>query len=285
MKMEINFEQKRKFFVLLPLLMLIFSICFLIYNYTQKGEFFEKSIELKGGNLIEINTKTPLDTIYLERELSKKFGFVSIRSLKGFNIYTTMIEVESYIEPEDVLKELQNLGVNTERNSIKKIGSSLGSSFWVQAQEGIIVAFIFMFIIIFIIFRNFMPSITVTLCSAADILFALAMSQLLGIKISLAGVAALLTIIAYSADSDVLLATRLFKGEGKLWDRYKSALKTGLTIASIAISVLIVLLLFGLNPVLFQISSILLFGLIADVINSWLGSGGILLWYCERRGI
>ncbi|MEE9323204.1 MAG: protein translocase subunit SecF [Candidatus Aenigmarchaeota archaeon] len=270
-----------------PLIVLLISFAILINHYNQTGEWFERSIELKGGMLITISTEERLDITNIEDQLKEKFQPINVREIRSFEGYGTIIETSSEIEPDELLSELAALGVNTEDNSIESIGPSLGMTFWLQAQIAIITAFIFMGIIVFVIFRTLVPSIAVIMSAMSDILITLALMQVFGIELSLAGLAALLMLIGYSVDTDIMLTSRLLKEseEKTLNDKLKRALKTGLTMTLTSIGALVALLLSAISPVLSQIAMVLLIGLVFDIMNTWLMNSVILRWYCEKRGL
>lgn len=274
-----------KLLVIIPILLLIFSVATLVLTYTQTGEWFERNIELKGGNLIELGVPEPVDTAAIEEKLSAKFGSVSVRQLRTLDGFQISIQTSSN-QTDLVLDELQSLGLDVKNPSIKTIGSSLGSSFWGQVQLGIIIAFIMMGIVVFIIFRTLVPSFAVILAAVSDILVTLAMMQIFGIELSLASFAALLMLIGYSVDTDIMLTTRLLKStEGlNLTERIKNALKTGLTMTLTSMGALISLLILGISPVLSQIAMVLVIGLSIDLVHTWLQNSVIIRWYMERRG-
>lgn len=149
-------------------------------------------------------------------------------------------------------------------------------------------------IVVFIIFRTFVPSVAVLISAFADIAFAAAMMDVFGIVLSLGTVAALLMLIGYSVDTDILLTTRLLKRKGELGDKIKDAMKTGLTMTTTTLAALIALFLvssgsylvstFTRIDIIRDISVVLIFGLIADIINTWMTNVGILKWYIEKTG-
>ena len=84
--------------------------------------------------------------------------------------------------------------------------------------------------VIFIIFKTAVPSLAVIISAFANILMTLVTFNLLGMKMSSAGIVAFLMLIGYSVDTDVLLTTRLIKRkEGTLNKRIIGAMKTGMT--------------------------------------------------------
>jgi preprotein translocase subunit SecF len=272
-----------KALLIVPVILLIFSVGLLTLGFMQTGEWFARSIELKGGTLISMTTTTPVNIGELEDSLSV-FGSVVIRELRSYSGYGLSIEIDSEIDPDLVLSEMESIGIEAKDYSVETIGSALGESFWVQTQYGIITAFILMGIIVFIVFRIFVPSIAVMLAAVSDIIVTLAFMQLLGLPLSLASFAALLMLIGYSIDTDILLTTRLIKVTDKpLGERMRGAFKTGITMTGTTLGVLVALMLTTTSAVLFQIASVLTIGLMIDIINTWLQNATLLRWYCERR--
>ena len=276
-----------KILLTVPLLVLALSVAILLVRYNQTGEWFGRSIELKGGTLITINTQERLNAGEIEDVLKKKFQPVHVREITSFEGYGTVIETSTDVDHEEILSELRSMGIDTRDSSIEIIGPSLGASFWVQAQTAIGIAFIFMGIIVFVIFRTFVPSIAVIMSALSDIVMTLAFMQVFGIDLSLAGLAALLMLIGYSVDTDIMLTSRLLKEseEKTLARKLRRALKTGLTMTLTSVGALAALLVSAVSPVLSQIALVLLMGLLFDIMNTWLMNSVILRWYCERKGL
>ncbi len=273
-----------KLFLAVPMAALLLSIGLLTNNYLQTGEWFERDIELKGGTLITLETDSPMNVVELESRLSGSIGPVNIRELRSLSGYQLMIAVGAETGSEAVLSELQGLGIDTGKYSVRTIGPALGKYFWEQAQLGIIVAFIFMGIVVFVMFRIFIPSFAVILCAVSDIVITLALMQVFAIPISLASFAAILMLIGYSVDTDILLTTRLIRETGEMGEKIRRALKTGLTMSLTTIGALSALLISGISPVLSQIATVLLIGISIDIVNTWLQNSVLLRWYAERRG-
>lgn len=130
------------------------------------------------------------------------------------------------------------------------------------------------------------PSFAVILSAFADIAMTVAVVDMMGINLSIAGVIAFLMLIGYSVDTDILLTSRLLKDkEGKVNQRLYGAFKTGMTmtvaaIASVGISLVII---YSFSEVLRQIFTIILIGLGFDIVNTWLTNASMLKWYMEVR--
>jgi preprotein translocase subunit SecF len=144
-----------------------------------------------------------------------------------------------------------------------------------------------MSIVVFLSFRTFVPSGAVVLSAFADIVMTAAAMNIVGIPLSLGTLAALLMLIGYSVDSDILLTNRVLKRQGKLNDKLTGAFNTGIIMTSTtlaAIAAMFIVAWFGSVLILMEISAVLLIGLIFDVMNTWLTNVGILKWYVLKGG-
>ena len=112
----------------------------------------------------------------------------------------------------------------------------------------------------------------------------LGLMSILGIELSAGAIGAMLMMIGYSTDSDILLATNIIKRrEGTLEERMKRAIKSEITMGVAAFVAFFVMYSLSTIEVIKQIAIILLFGLIFDVINTWLGNAGFQRLYLEYK--
>ncbi len=175
-------------------------------------------------------------------------------------------------------------------SSLEHTGSAISATNQGQAVLAIAAAFLLMALVIFVIFRDFVPSIAVITSAFSDIMIAVALMNIFHIELTFGTFAALLMLIGYSVDTDILLTTKVL-GERKYLDKkIASCRATGLTMTGAAIAAFGVLYLissysylFGLStiPVLASISTVMIFGLMADLMNTWLLNTGLLKWYME----
>jgi preprotein translocase subunit SecF len=158
-------------------------------------------------------------------------------------------------------------------------------------MSGISIDTLFYFLIVDLIicgiiyFRFNMPSFFVILCAFIDIFMTLSIINFLGIKVSTAGIIALLMLIGYSVDSDILLTSRVLRSqEGTVNERIKSAFKTGMTMTMTTFAAVVICLIVTQNfsPALKQIFTILTIGLVLDVINTWITNASLIKYYMER---
>ena len=273
---EVNY----KLLMILPIILIVASAGYVVWLSTGPG--LNLDIDLKGGAQITADSITSPNTAAMESTL-KSFD-ANVRSGRSLTGWTIIIEVPANVNTNDVIKTLSAAGWNLEKYSVQTIVPTLGASFFRQAQIALIAAFIAMAITVFIIFRIPVPSLYVVLVAAADITTALAVSQFFGIKLSLATFSALLLLVGYSVDTDVLLTSRVLKTPGgEIKTKIRGAMKTGLTMTGSAAVALIALYLISSSPVITQIASVLLIGLLADIPYTWIINAGLLRWYVERK--
>lgn len=283
-KKKKGFNVSYKLLILIPTVIFLIAVGILVSNYTSTGEWFKRSIELKGGTVISLDIPATAKGSEIETQLLSQGFNLKVKEISSLSGKSITLEIGDE-DPQRVLEALSNMGIDTSNPTISKIGPSLGEAFWQQAQTGIFFAFVLMGIIVFVIFRKVVPSFAVITAALSDILVTLALMQVFGIELSLAGMAALLMLIGYSVDTDILLTTRLLKREGEMKEKLKQALKTGLTMTITTMGALTAIILVGISPVLTQIASVLMIGLFIDIINTWFQNSVILRWYCERKGI
>lgn len=173
------------------------------------------------------------------------------------------------------------------KNKAAVVGLTLVASFiiysfsgaWTVAVVGVIAA-----ALIYLFFRFNMPSLAVVLSAFSDIVITLAIINLLGVKLSTAGIAAFLMLIGYSVDTDILLTTRVLKRrEGTVFERTLSAFRTGITMTITTLIAVTVAYLLTPSDVIKQIMLILIIGLLVDIINTWLQNAGLLRWFLEPK--
>ncbi len=244
-----------------------------------------ESVDLKGGALAELTLEKSVTQPELESLLREKLGTgdVKVLSIRGERA-TVQFGTDM-----DVVKVSEALMGTATINSYKSVGPVLSRQAMNQIYWAIGFAFLFVSLTVFIIFRDPVPSLAVILVAASDIIIAVGGMSLFGIPLSLASVGAILMLIGYSVDTDILLTTRVLKRrKGTINERALGAMKTGVTmsiaaIASMAALYLVTVFAMPEARVLSDIASVLIIGLLADIITTWLMNLGILRWYLEVR--
>lgn len=287
-KFEKFHDKNYKLLLLIPLTILIFSFIYLGVFYSQNQDFIHKDISLTGGTSVTINEK--INVVELKEALSNKLESINTREI--YDIVTreqiaTIIETKTdEKQTKQILEEYLDYELNGENSSFEFTGSTLGESFYQQLLIAILFAFVFMAIVVFIIFRTFVPSIAVIISAFADILMTLIVVNLLGIQMSSAGIIAFLMLIGYSVDTDILLTTRILKrNQGSVNERIFQAFKTGttMTLTSLLAIIFALIIVSSFSNVLSQIFTILAIGLGFDLLNTWVTNVSILKWYVKKK--
>jgi len=281
-------DKHYKLLLLIPAIILLFSFIYLGVFYSKTGDFIYRDISLTGGTTVTIYEKKPIDQV--KDDLSGKLESPDVRGI--YDLITReqkafIIETKSDANTtRTVLEEYLGYTLNEENSSFEFTGASLSSSFFRQLVIAVILAFFFMAIVVFIMFRTFVPSTAIIISAFADILMTLVLFNLLGYKLSSAGIVAFLMLIGYSVDTDILLTNRVLKRHGesvnrKIW----GAFKTGMTMTLTSIlAVLFALIIVGsFSGILTQIFTILIIGLGFDMLNTWLTNVSIIKWYALRK--
>jgi len=266
--------------VIIPLVLLVISIVLLTLNMVSTGMPVTPGIDFSGGTAVTVITQDTREQIQATFS-----GYPLIDVAEGVNNgkflkFGSMDDVKFRSLTELITQKYPDA-------KIDQIGESFGKTLQYQAVIAIIFSFIGMAIVIFLAFRTFVPAAAVVLSAFADMVMTAAAMNLIGIPLSLGTVAALLMLIGYSVDSDILLTNRVLKRQGKLNDKLSGAFTTGIIMTSTtlaATAALFIVSWFGSVQILMEISAVLLIGLVFDIMNTWLTNAGILKWYALKGG-
>ena len=278
-----------KLLLLIPIALLLFSLVYMGIFYSKNKDFIYKDVSLTGGTSATIYEK--VDIADLKIALSEKLEEINIREIYDLITKEQKAVIIETKTNRDKTKEIleEYLGyklINGENSSFEITGSALSESFYKQLLIAILFAFIFMAIVVFIIFRTFVPSAAVIISAFANILMTLTLVNILGMKMSSAGIVAFLMLIGYSVDTDILLTTRILKRhEGSLNERIFGAFKTGttMTLTSLLAVISALIIVKSFSAVLSQIFIILAIGLGFDLLNTWITNVSILKWYVKKK--
>ena len=265
--------------VVIPLILLIISLVVIAYYTATTGMPVTPGIDFSGGTAVTILTT---DTPAQLQSAFAGYPLVDISDVNGgkFLKFSTMDDTK--------FKSLSALISQKYPDAkIDQIGESFGKSLQYQAVIALLFSFIGMAIVIFLAFRTFVPAFAVVLSAFADMVMTAAMMNVVGITLTLGTTAALLMLIGYSVDSDILLTNRVLKRQGKLHDKLAGAFHTGIIMTSTtfaAATAIFIVSWFGSIQILMDISAVLLIGLVADVLNTWLTNAAILKWYVQKGG-
>ncbi|MDD1688796.1 MAG: protein translocase subunit SecF [Methanoregula sp.] len=266
--------------VIIPLALLAISVVLLALTMASTGMPVTPGIDFSGGTAVTIfsaDTREQLQSTFA--------GYPLIDISEGVNNgyflkFGAMDDAEFRSLTALIYQKYPDAKVD-------QIGETFGKTLQSQAVLALIFSFIGMDIVIFVAFRTFVPAVAVILSAFADMVMTAAAMNIVGIPLSLGTLAALLMLIGYSVDSDILLTNRVLKRQGKLNEKLTGAFRTGIIMTSTtlaAAAAMFIVAWFGSVLILMEISAVLLIGLVFDVMNTWLTNVGILKWYVLKGG-
>ena len=277
-KYDINKYNPKKMMAV-PASLFAVAAVIVIITFIMTGMPVTPGIDFAGGTAVTIYTddsKEELEAYFEGYDLKSidegisggyylKFGPMSNEEMMAFNDY--------------ILEGYPDAGID-------QIGANFGATLQSQAFLALLFAFLGMAVVVFIAFRKILPALTVVFAGVADITITAACMNIFGIELSLATTAALLMLIGYSVDSNILLTTKVLKRQGNLEEKMEGAFHTGFIMTSptfCAILAMFVVSLIGNVPTLYTISAVLLIGLICDLIFTWGFNAGMLRLYAEKH--
>ena len=271
--------ENHKILIAIPIILALLSLVLIGVNGLEQG------VDLKGGSQAELQLLGSVTPTELEQTLDAKLNTNNIKVTNNGNNKVT-VELENNVNSSTFTSAING---KAKVISYNEIGPVLSEEAMGQIYVAMIFAFLFMAVTVFIVFREPVPSVAIILAALCDILIALGGMSIFKIPLSIASVGALLMLIGYSVDTDILLTTRLLKRrEGTVESRAKNAMYTGLTMSFAAIAAMGVLfvvtkLIMPEATTLSNISAVLVIGLIGDILSTWLMNLGILKTYIDWR--
>jgi len=265
----------------LAVALLVLSGSFLVY-----GTPVQLGMDFAGGAELTVQTTSS------EEEIQNAFDVEpdSIQAVQAPGVENQYTVQFAGIEDSDAIQALtEQAEANLEADgdaAIVQQESTASPAFAEQTQQtallGLAVAFLGMSVIAFVLFRTFVPSIAIVASAFSDIVIPLAFMSIVGIQLSLGTVAALLMLIGYSVDSDILLNNHILRREGDFFESTHRAMRTGITMTVTSMMAMLVMgvtaYLFGVE-LLASIGIILFVGLAADLMNTYMLNLSMLRWY------
>jgi preprotein translocase subunit SecF len=267
--------------MIIPLILLVLALIYVGFTTATTGLPVAPGIDFSGGTAVTLFTTDSPDQI-----TAYFTGYPLIGISEGINNgkYLKFGPMD-----DNTLSSLASqIDARYPDAKVDQIGATFGATLQQQATIALIFSFIGMAIVIFLAFRTFVPSGAVVLSAFADIVMTAAVMNIIGIPLTLPTTAALLMLIGYSVDSDILLTMRVLKRQGKLDEKLAGAFRTGIIMTSTTIAAaaaMLVVAFLAQITVFAEISAVLLIGLFFDVMNTWLTNAGIIKWYAIKKGI
>ena len=276
-KLRFLAEMDYKKMIMYPLAVFIVALLILAVHFPTLG------IDLKGGVVVTaygVNANPD----ELAKELTNQLGVpIRVESFTGVNVNGVRIYAPVGTDPLKIIDIMKQKYPNAEYTH-SEVQPTFGKVAQKQGIRAIIFAFVAMAVVVFLFFRNLVPSMTIIFSAFSDMTIAVAMMGIFGIELTTATIAALLMLIGYTVDSNILLTTKLLKRkEDSVEAAYLTAVSTGFTMSTTTLGALFMLWLISTSQTIDNIAVVLIFGLLADFMNTWILNAGVLKWYLTRK--
>lgn len=276
-------------YLIVPVALILLSLAVLGVSYLSNGELVQRGLDFTGGTEVQYSINDSFTTSEVQQIFASegRNDVQVVRQTQGDQTYMVVSVPPPTIEQSEAERILTENGYDVSVESLRSISASVSGEFFQQAQLAFVMAFMIMSLVIFYAFRDLTPSMAVIFAAAGDILFAMAGMTIFGIPLTLGSLAALLMLIGYSVDTDIVLSTRVLKRkQDSLKERIWSSVKTGVTMSSGGIAGFTLLYIVSYMIVgpseLSNIAAVMVLGLVADMPLTWFGNAIILKKYVEE---
>lgn len=264
----------------IPLAVLAVALLIIAGWYVATGVPVTPGIDFTGGTELQISTSESPDQI--EQTFESQLPYEVDSVAESGDSYIVTFQATEQSEVNEIMNTAEDEGYTVE--SAQTRSATFGADAQRQALIGVAIAFAGMSVLSFLLFRTFVPSIAIVVSAFSDIMIPVALMNVFNIPLSLGTVAALLMLIGYSVDSDILLNNSVLRRRGDFYESTYRARRTGVTMTLTSIVAMIVMTIvsspfvFGI-PLLPDIGIILVFGLTADLMNTYLLNVSLLRYY------
>lgn len=126
--------------------------------------------------------------------------------------------------------------------------------------------------------RQSLPSAYIIFAAFADIVLTVTVVNLIGMPVSVGGLAAFLMILGYSIDTDILLTTKMLKRQKEpVESRFAESFVTGMTMTGTSFIAVVIGAIVTNSPMIREIMVIIAIGLFFDAIITWTVNGHLVM--------
>jgi len=276
-KLRFLAEMEPKKMIMYPLAVFIIALLLVAVHFPPLG------IDLRGGVVVTaygVSTNPDEMEKWLDGQLGVDVhveSFKSVEGVSGIRVYAP-----TGVDPLRIISLLKTKFPDA-RYTHSEVQPTFGELAKKQGIKAVTFAFIAMAIVVFLFFRNPVSSLAIIFSAFSDMVIAVASMGIFRIQLTTATIAALLMLIGYTVDSNILLTTKLTRRkEDTIEEAYLSAVSTGFTMSTTTLGALLMLWLISTSPTIDNIAIVLIFGLLADFMNTWIFNAGVLRWYLSR---
>tara|TARA_Y100001970_G_scaffold36286_2_gene44830 strand:+ start:1063 stop:1962 length:900 start_codon:yes stop_codon:yes gene_type:complete len=287
---QIPFIQFSRFFLIFS--GIIFSISIFLLVFTG----IKTSIDFQGGTIINVSISSDKhDLGFLRKELSSKLQkSVSVVELQSSDIMHSLIITTEYLSDEGDLSDILKQIYNDEYTiiGIESIGPKIGNELSKNARNAVIVSLLLIGLYITIRF-DLSYSIGSIIALMHDLIITLGIFIIIDYEISIAIIAALLTIVGYSLNDTIVIYDRIRENilsnphrekKQNINESLNQTLNRTLITSITTLIVVIVLFIYGGN-VLQPFAFTLIIGVILGTYSSLFIASPVMLWLDDKINI
>ncbi len=242
-------------------------------NASKQAEYEEARAELDGiaNRMFELAGSNTRAELYTNLNGLKSAFTEAYMAMNDVQMQQVMGIVDDYVQYTS--------------SSAVTVSPALSQQFLEKASNVVLLSAILSVILVFAFFRTLVPSLAVLVGAFSDIIIALGAMSLFGIPLTLPSFAALLMLVGFSLDTDILLTMRLIRRRGNPRDNAFDAMKTGMTMsfsAIVAFTVLFIVSMITHVATYYEISAVALAGLVGDLFATWGLNAVMMLYYKEH---
>jgi len=215
-KNNIQFNKYYKFFNLLSLILVVISLCLLIFKGLNFG------VDFKGGTLIELRANDKQITISSLRSAFSNMNLGDVAIKKFGKDLDYLIKFEKKVNTKTLIQDIKNnltktLGSGYEFRRVENVGPKVSAELLKGGLIAIAAALGAMLFYIWIRFE-WQFSIGAILALFHDVILTIGVFSLFSFEINLSIVAAILTIVGYSMNDTVVIFDRVRENLKKFMD-------------------------------------------------------------------
>ncbi len=222
-------------------------------KYLKTGTLITKNIDVAGGVSATVTGHKLLPD---EESRLRALGF-TVKKITGSDAF--IIEKAGVQDPEKVKKEILEVLGNVTM-STRVVGPAMGESFFKSALIALAVGIALMALVVFITYGDPVTAAAFISVSIATMVEAFLLMALLNIPLSPHTIGALLMILGYSVDYQVLFASKL--------KTYERTLATAFTMFLTSFVAVLAIYLLSRAPAVRELALVLIFGIIFNFLNA-----------------
>jgi preprotein translocase subunit SecF len=277
-------EKNYKKFIIVTIVLFIIFIGTILFNYLRNGYILNKSIDISGGYITMINNNYHITNQEVNNVLYKI-------NVTNYIIYNTpsIIYIESgeKINTSELIylfNSYYNIPLSSQDISVQQYSSIVGNIIFNQFVEFVFITMVLVGLIIFIAFRVSNVTLNIMSTIAFDILGLLAILSTIKYPIGANGFIAMLMILGFAIDNNVVLSTNIVKEKEKPFiEKVKMSFRVGMLMELIALYTLIILYLFVPVPSVREFSIVLFIAIILDLLYYLIGNIPIYKYFESKK--